>query len=185
MRSFVAIILAAVLSLLTACHGEPGTTAASGGALYFDLKKYLESEIARLDKAQGSVVKTVSVNGKEEQHILQQLDYRSELAPLLDSDINRPAWQGKYSVDSTRISPDEWTLTYTATDDKPPVRTLSIYFQGEALASILIERAAHTLLAGSRQQLAYRPASGFEVTTLQNTVFMPERKIVVAVQYQP
>ncbi|HRF40075.1 MAG TPA: hypothetical protein PK198_14890 [Saprospiraceae bacterium] len=183
MRGIIVMTLAAVLSLLTTCHSESGTAAASGAAPYFDLKKYLESEITRLEKAQGSVVKTVSVNGKEEQQTLQQLDYRSELAPLLDADINRPAWQGKYRVDSTRVSPGEWTLTYTAADEKPPVRTLSVHFQDNAVESILIERTAHTLMAGSSQQLSYRPAAGFEVATVQKAVFMQERKIFVGVAY--
>ena len=179
------MILAAVFSLLTACNREPEVGTASKPVLYYDLKKYLESEITRLEKAHNRVVKTVSVNGREEQQTLQQLDYRSELALLLDADINRPAWRGKYRVDSTRISPDRWTLTYTATDDKPPVRTMSVHFQNDAVDSVLIERAARTLMAGSSHQLAYRRASGFEITTVQKAVFMPERKIFVAVEYQP
>lgn len=183
MRGIESIILAAILGLLTACGPQPKADIASGNTVYFDLKKYLESEITRLDKTQPTVLKTVSVNGKEEQQTLKQLDYRSELTPLLEADINRPAWEGKYRVDSTHIAPGEWTLTYTATDEKPPVRTMSVRFQKHVVESILIERAGQTLMAGSSQKLSYRPAAGFEVETLQKVVFMSERNIRMAVAF--
>jgi len=183
MRGLSILALAAILSMLSACHTEPKTAPSSGNVPYFDLKKYLESEITRLDKAQPAVLKTVSVNGKEEQQTQEQLDYRAELAPLLEADINRPAWQGKYRLDSTYIAPGQWTLTYTATDEKPPVRTMLVAYRGNAVASISIERAAHTLMAGSSQKLSYSPASGFEVETTQKVVFMPKRNIRMAVAF--
>lgn len=181
MRRISLLTAACIPVLLMTCSREPG---AIGRSSYFDLKQYVDSEIERLSQMQTTVVKTVFVNGKEERQTLRQCDFRSELAPLLDADINRPAWQGKYRADSTQLAEGQWTLTYTATDDKPPIRTLSVHFQNDAITAVLVERTARTLVAGSIQKLSYRPSYGFETETTQKVILMPAREVRIEIAFQ-
>jgi hypothetical protein len=64
----------------------------------FDLKGFLDNEIATHLKDVKTVKKTVTVNGKTETKEVAIKDWKEELKPFFDSDINRPAWMDKYSI---------------------------------------------------------------------------------------
>jgi hypothetical protein len=64
----------------------------------FDLKGFLDNEIATHLKDIKKVKKTVTVNGKTETKEVEIKDWKEELKPFFDSDINRPAWMDKYNT---------------------------------------------------------------------------------------
>jgi hypothetical protein len=64
----------------------------------FDLKGFLDNEIATHLKDVKKVKKTVTVNGKTEIKEVEIKDWKEELKPFFNSDINRPAWRDKYKV---------------------------------------------------------------------------------------
>jgi hypothetical protein len=66
----------------------------------FDLKGFLDNEIATHLKDVKKVKKTVTVNGKTESKEVEIKDWKEELKPFFNSDINRPAWRDKYKVDT-------------------------------------------------------------------------------------
>jgi hypothetical protein len=66
----------------------------------FDLKGFLDNEIATHLKDVKTVKKTVTVNGKTETKEVTIKDWKEELKPFFNSDINRPAWRDKYKVDT-------------------------------------------------------------------------------------
>jgi hypothetical protein len=66
----------------------------------FDLKGFLDNEIATHLKDVKKVKKTVTVNGKTETKEVVIKDWKEELKLFFNSDINRPAWRDKYFVTS-------------------------------------------------------------------------------------
>jgi hypothetical protein len=64
----------------------------------FDLKGFLDNEIVTHLKDVKTVKKTVTVNGKSETKEVEIKDWKEELKPFFNSDINRPAWQDKYNT---------------------------------------------------------------------------------------
>jgi hypothetical protein len=94
----------ALLSLLAAC----GTTddeatmranPANRKPGYFDVKKYLDAQVTRLNQLQPAVEKQVQLrNGRTETTRVAKTDWSKELQIFYQADINKPALRGVYST---------------------------------------------------------------------------------------
>ena len=82
------------LFFLISCKNDSPKTAAELKP-FFDVRGYFKAEIERLKDVK-KVKKTVEVNGKREEKIVEITNWNEELAPFISSDINRPAWLDKY-----------------------------------------------------------------------------------------
>jgi hypothetical protein len=96
----------ALLSLMAAC----GTTddevtmranPANRKPGYFDVKGYLDAQVARLNQLQPAVEKQVQLrNGRQETTRVTKTDWAKELQIFYQADINKPALRGLYAADA-------------------------------------------------------------------------------------
>jgi hypothetical protein len=98
-KSFIMNKLYIIFSLLIFSNCKEGVPQYLGNTTpLFDLKGFLDNEIATHLKDVKTVKKTVTVNGKTETKEVAIKDWKEELKPFFNSDINRPAWRDKYKV---------------------------------------------------------------------------------------
>jgi uncharacterized protein YggU (UPF0235/DUF167 family) len=89
---------------------------------YFDLVKIVQADIDNNSTNKCGEEKTVFINGKPESKKIDAVDWQKEMQLLLDCDINKPSWKGKYNV---QILNDSLKYLYIAVSTKIPVRQLA------------------------------------------------------------
>lgn len=174
-----------VLSLLFGCTSPAAPTGAGTkkNLQYFDLKGFMLAEKERLAQVAGCS-KTVLANGKSETKTLEKVNLENELKPFLESDINKPAWVGKYEIDSIFNENQQLTgLRYLAKDNKLKTKVVNVQFDNGEVIHIFIENATHTNVANTYQALTYLPKSGYSIESKQSVSLMDEHFFKVEVEF--
>jgi len=153
---------------------------------FFDLSDYMESEMERLQSQQPAVIKRVGLRGEEQVESLDSLNYRQELKPFADSDINRPAWYDKYDADTIRAeSGDTYTVTYTCREDHLRVRELSVTFQSgsDQVLGLRLSKKTDSLVEELKQELSYKPGEGYRMISEQHPLLGEGHRAEVEVRW--
>ena len=174
------LLLAAFLYALPAC--TPASQPATPLSPFFDLTGFFEEELDRLPGI-GTVTKSTTINGVTDTQRTAALDYRTELAPFLSADINRPAWLDKYRADSLHQDGVLRRLTYTALDDDLFTRELFVSFDGPAVDSIRIVKGSELMIADTRRELLYVPRSGYSIRGAQRVLLASDNRIAIEVEF--
>jgi len=98
------ILLLALLGL-AACS-NPAQEARPG--TFYDLKTFLNTQIAALNAQKPAVLKRMSLNGQLQNETMRVADWTRELDLFLQADINKQAYQASYTVSR----PDSLTYEY-------------------------------------------------------------------------
>ncbi len=155
-------------SLATGCHQPPAAQVTTDS--YFDLKGYIQAEIERMQTQDWTLSKTITLNGASETRQIRQADIAAELAPFLDVAISRPAWHGRFQVDTLHHGAG-YTVVYKCEQRDIPVRELEISWSGGRLQRVEALRAFHSLPADFTQYLRYTPDSGYVIEVEQKTLW--------------
>ena len=185
---FNLLILIGLSLFVSACKNEPPQYA-NGKTAFFDLKSYFKTEIARLKTDVKQVKKTVTVNGKSEEKILDSLNFEEELAPFIASDINRPAWSDYYmakttplpNVSGSSISNNGEISEYYALKDHLKTRSIVVNKSNTDM-KINILNADETIATKAETQLSYDNRTGYTISTIQK-LMGSEDTVKVNVQF--
>ena len=173
------------LLLLLSCQPEAGKQPSTPRhSPFFDLRAYFDGEIKRLQEQQPPVRKTVSIDGKPETRLLDSLRYEDELQPFLASDINRPSWWDKYTIDSTFSGGRLTSIRYQAQDSSLRIRNLLVDWQDGQVSRIRIERFSDSFTAIISQQLDYQPSKGYQLSTRQEVVLSKPKEMGIEVSFR-
>ncbi|WP_262248263.1 hypothetical protein [Parapedobacter soli] len=171
-------LIAAVPMLLTSC-GDAGD--ASGAAIrpetnYFSLTDYFDREAERLQQINPEITKTVAKSGDSESKNIRVTDWKGEFALFTDADINKPAWQNSYRIDSTASS-----VKYTATD--PTLRTKEILVEKSddgTITHIRITNQVDNMLYHTDEQLDYYTDSLYRIDKKQRVRVIGESHYTIS-----
>ncbi len=149
---------------------------------YFDLVKIVKTDIDNNSTKKCGEEKTVSINGKPESKKIDTVDWKKEMQLLLDCDINKPSWKGKYNV---QILNDSLKYLYIAVSTKIPVRQLAVNYEQKngRIISIEIKKKTGTALFSNEQQIIYFPEKSFKVNGSQQALFMQDFNSEVEIKY--
>ncbi|MFZ9942661.1 MAG: hypothetical protein ACO3O0_03550 [Bacteroidia bacterium] len=92
---------------------------------YFDCKSHFEKVIEALHSAGSVLQKTVWSDGRSETVIIHTPDWKKELAPFMELDINKPALRGMYDV-RVEDRDSEIVTEYLSKDLNNPVSYLLV-----------------------------------------------------------
>ena len=143
---------------------------------YFDLQGYINGQVKTLTANKYSIVKNVSVNEKKEEHPITLPDWKQELQPFIDADINKPSWRGNFNVDTVyEINADtEKVVTYTTAI--PDIRTKKLALHYDVHTGVITEIEIHNLtdnvLYHFEQQLFYFPMKKYFISTSEKVVLL-------------
>lgn len=154
----------------------PSTGKAPQQARFFDLTEYFNAEIKRLQTLNPQVDKSVSLlNKPSENNKVTIGDWHTELSFFIQSDINRPVWWEKYSVDSLFDEQKQLSeLRYEAKAPELRTRKLDIKFKNNQVQSILIVNYIQNTLYTTQEFLEYLPQQGYTVAKKQDVVLYNE-----------
>jgi hypothetical protein len=141
---------------------------------YFDVKKYFETEIARLSNSKPSIQKTVGVNGELETKSIIISDWAHELSAFRDAEINRVSWKGLFTV-----SKDDRIQTYRSQNDKVPVKELKVTLRSGKVHEILIVIQNKNILYNSSDTLTYVANAMYRVKKQQNIRFLSHKNYLI------
>ncbi len=163
--------LLAVIGLsffLNACQNSPPQYK-NGKTAFFDLKGYFKKEIERLKADVKKVKKTVTLNGKSEEKILENVNFEEELAPFIASDINRPAWSDYYMMKITPLGNHGSISEYYALKDHLKTRSIVINDPMSMVdMTIDIVNADKTIATNAETHLSYDNHKGYTISTIQS-----------------
>lgn len=173
-----------VLFILSCSDFSPSETKAElSKKNYFDIVSFFEKEKERLSENE-HFVKITSVNGISEKREVAQIDLEKELNIFSKSDINRPAWSDKYSVDSLFNDGDMLTaLHYETLDAKLRTHEIRIEFKGGEVSKIKIKNRAKTTIADNEQSLLYEPSLGYSIESRQKVRTIDKAVLRVEVKF--
>jgi hypothetical protein len=162
----------------------------------FDLKGFLDNEIATHLKDIKKVKKTVTVNGKTETKEVEIKDWKEELKPFFNSDINRPAWRDKYKILNEHNFHDYDTLVskkqFNVIDKNLKTQRINIYYGFKTektkpmpqtwISSVSIFNLDNSAISQSYQILSY-DENGYTIISKQKLIGGQEEKIKIGVTF--
>lgn len=172
-KRWLTYIILFTVSGLYACKPDIRETDAS--LKYFDLKKFIDADTARLNKLRPLVTKTVLHNQDAAQTLQLRIDnWGRELDLFAASDINKPAWRESYAIAQAGDS-----ITYTAKDSKLTTRRMVIYQTGNTVKKIAIHNFARNILYQTTEKLVYYPDSLYLIDKLQQVRFLGDNRYLI------
>jgi len=164
-----------LLMTLSSCSDSERVSNALHTAPYFSLAEYFEKEAARLQQHNPEIIKTAAKNGEDERKKIHVADWKSEFALFIDADINKPAWQNSYRVDSTGSS-----VTYTPIDST--LRTKEIRIEktdSGTVTHVRVINQVSNMLYQTNEQLDYYVDSLYRITKQQHVLVIGESHYTV------
>ena len=151
---------------------------------YFHSRAFFEAEIERVKAASYHFRKQVELNENREEKTLDSLNIEQELAVFIKNDINRPAFDGRYQVDSVYNEAQKLSeVHYMALDDKLAVKNLKLQFENASLSRIELQTSSASRLLKANSTAIYEPQKGYQVENYQKITFLGEQNMKIAVDY--
>lgn len=149
-------------------------TSAPKANYYYDLKKFFELEIVRLNNHKASVAKEVILNGNKEFKKLVIEKWQNEFHAFTEVDINKPAFIGMYKADTMWQKNKVYILSYKAIDKDLKVQQLSIEFDTlqNQPKKIEVLTLTNNTLYQSNQMLMYKVNERYSVKGTQKIKFL-------------
>lgn len=157
-------LFAGAILLLSACFGERVERQLAREP-YFDLAGFMQTQIDSLNASDVQVRKQVVLNDEQEERVVALEDFRQELGVFVDSDINRPAWFDKYTVDSVLQDDRLSRLHYRSQDSTLRTRELMIDWQEGRVSAIHVRNYSQTVLSQTQQYLTYEVGKEYRIRT--------------------
>ena len=168
---------------LLSCNQKDETTQKQTKELmYFDLLTIIQKDLKINSSMNCKEEKTVIINQKKEKKSSDSVNWENEFQLLMDCDINKPNWIGKFD---SIISDDGQKLTYFANSSKIPVKKMTIQYDKKTNRAqmIIIDKKVATLLFTNEQQIIYIPGKSFKITAKQSAIFMNDFNSDVEIKY--
>jgi hypothetical protein len=135
---------------------------------FFDIKGFFEAEAKRLTNLKSLSNKKVTQNNQSEIKNSLSVDWNSELALFVASDINKPAWRDSYSYSENNLR-----ISYIAIDTN--LRTRSVEIQKDKNGRTVffkIKNIARNMLYESSEELTYILDSAYTIDKNQSVRFL-------------
>ncbi len=159
-------LLTAGLFLGSSCTNESVVTSRRG---LYKVGDFIQAEEARLSQSHIGLSKTIERDKRTEQKDISTINWKEELQPFTDCDLNKPAWVMEYTGD-TLVHGDTTDMQYTTSLEKLPVRSMHIRLIGSKLQELDIITKKKNSYYMSRQELHYYPQSGYVISGVQKVI---------------
>ncbi len=163
MKKLLSILF--IASLLGACNSQQQSNISNN---YFDLKSFLDGEIAQLNKTKATVLKVASVNGDREENRFIDVDWKREFDSFYSADIHGSSLNEKYVADTSRIINDStysFIIRYVAIDESVKTRVLEIHFdKNQSVTEIKAELYSKNFVANLSESLDYKTGDYYSIS---------------------
>lgn len=173
------IIFFLSIAICCACN-TPNAQPERKTITYFDVLGFFNGEINRLSKLNPTVDKTVSENKNHETKQIKINDWKREFKLFLAADINKTAWKSSFE-----ITQKDSLTTYTALDEKIPIKKLSITKVNGKVVSVLVISQSKNILYQAADTLTYYPDSLYRIKKVQNIKLLSPKSYEIIGKFKP
>ena len=138
---------------------------------HFDIPGFFEKQVNELQAINPAVEKKINKDGKTETKTLENIDWKKELAPFFDVDINKPSWIKSFSADTVFLTSNRFEITYTANEDETPVKQVKLLFENNSCNFVQINKKSNNKLFSFYQELEYRKGEGYKINGYQSVKY--------------
>jgi len=149
--------------------GCTSSTTNNSTQTYFSIEKYFNQQISVLSNAKAGLEKEIIKDGKKEKRTFAQVNWKKELKPFLEADINKPSWKRSYSIDST-TSGNEVQIMYSALEPKLNVRSIEIRKTNNVPTRIKIITEKQNAYYHALQTMEYSPSKEYIISGGQKVI---------------
>lgn len=165
-----AVTASAVAALFISCSDTPPTSGATKEK-QFDIPHFFKQEIARLEKTNPLVKKTVTKDSLSETKELNISNWSNELANFATVDLNKPVYVGLLRKDSV-----DGKLTFTADDPKVDLSSVEISFaQDKTPKGFIIRRTIKNSLYQTTETMEYQRDSIYRLQKDQSVLLLGDK----------
>ena len=167
-----ATILAFFLFSISGCNLLDNKAADVKGQ-HFNMSQFINAQCTLLSKQHMRLEKKVFLNGNSESQTLKVENWQKELSAFSQADIDKPAFYGKYEIDSTFRNQNLSFISYRALADKLKIRELDIAFDSLGNpVNINVKTKSRNVLYASSQVLTFETQNGYIVSGIQSIQFL-------------
>ncbi|QRR02279.1 hypothetical protein [Dyadobacter sandarakinus] len=181
------VFLAFTFIILSGCEKHEKST--DQKKVYFDLKGFIDNQIVYLSEKKPPLIKHAMLDGTQEDHTIKVVDWKKELELFMQADINKPAYNNSYSVDSSRANFLHYSLKTT---EKLPVRDLQIQLDSVTRVPVFVKallqsenkiyKSEKTIQLHCTKKNNLWGISGYAVTGYQKLVLMDKREFNITAE---
>jgi len=154
MQNNIQIVVGWII-LLTLCSCKNTIEPKMDKVVYFDMQKFILSEIENLNKKEKILEKIIYANDSVDTLIIQQPDWQNELQIFSAGNINKSTLYETYSVDTNAN-----VVQYQSLKSKNKVESLIVIYATdnlEAVSKIIISKSQKNFINQSSEALIYQP----------------------------
>ena len=167
-------LLSSTLLFFSCENNKPPTQTAS----YFDLKSYFEKQAKELSRNNLKLKKSVSKDNETEEKLFDKPDWKEELKPFSECDINKPSWKNSFRIDSTEDLGIQ-CISYSAKDSSLKIKSINFCFEHDSLTFIRIEKHTDNMYYDNYTVLNYFPQKAYSIKSSQKINFTKETSITI------
>ena len=183
MKTFPFILF--IVLLLASCNSQHNSKISNN---YFDLKTFLDSEIAQLNETKATVLKVASVNGDREENRFVDVDWKREFDSFYSADIHGSSFNEKYVVDTSRIINDSiysFIIRYVAKDETVKTRVLEIHFdKNQSVTEVKAELYSKNFVANLSESLDYKTGAYYSISNHEESRWFGSDDFVIEGQIE-
>lgn len=138
---------------------------------YFDLPAFFKKEIKLLMELNPGIEKKINKDGETETKILESVDWKKELAPFVDIDINKPSWIRSFSVDTLFLTSKNFEINCVSLEEGIPIKQVKLLFENNSCSFVQINKKSENNLFSSFQELVYKTGEGYRINGYQKVKF--------------
>ena len=152
---------------------------------YFSLSNYFKEQAEELQKNKMKINKKINRNNEQETKLFTDVDWKKELKPFLECDINKPAWIQSYQTDTIFSNQGLMKVNYKAKEENLAVRSIVLSINNKNnVVEITIHKVRHNFYYQSDIVYTYNVTKGFiiigrqHVRLLDQTVYHIEGNFI-------
>ncbi len=155
--------------LLMVVAGCSSSSPSGNASSYFSIEAYFNDQIRILTSEKTGFEKAITKDGKKEIRNFANVNWKKELRPFLEADINKPAWKRSYQRDSSSNG-NETYIVYSALEPKLNVRKIELYKTADTLSRIKILTEKQNAYYHAMQTLQYIPFKEYTISGGQKVI---------------
>lgn len=144
------------------------STAVKETSAYVNLPNDLREMIADYRSQHFGLHKEMVFDGGQVVLDLDTPNWEKELAGLLSVDLNKPAYKGRYRVDSSQSETGITTIQYAALEPKTDIQWVKVLYESGKLTEAYVRKAERTGLYQSEQHFSVKRSEGYDISGTQD-----------------
>lgn len=161
------VLALAITTLFFSCSTEVQNQ--KDNTSYIDIPAYFQKEIIRLKTENPTVVKTVKKDKQEETKEVQIANWENELSNYLNIDLNKPAYHGLFTKDST-----DYKVTFSAKDSNLDISFIEISYVLTEPVEFKIKRKVKNSLYQTEETLYYHKNKSYSLEKHQSVIALDD-----------